>query len=318
LTDPLVSIVIPCYNAEAYVAEAIQSALDQTYSHTEVIVVDDGSTDGSVDVIRSFGDSIRYLTGPNAGAAAARNKGTAVAQGELLQFLDADDLLYPQKLQRQVPLAQAARPGMVFCDADVVNMKTTLFHGRWGTGSVSTEDAVVHALLVIIQTSGPLHWKETFHRVGGFREHLRVFEDPDLHLRLACAGVSFDHLPECLYVMRRVPDCLTMQDPSNGLFMQRQVGEDAYSDLSNRDQLTPARRAAFAGFFAATGRRALRLRLSSLAMECFARAREIHSDGGLPQAYSQPMRTVARMLGPRVTEKVIGWKRTLFRNRELA
>ncbi len=93
MTQPLVSIIIPCYNSERWVAEAVQSALDQTYPHIEVIVIDDGSTDGSVEVLKSFGDCIYWETGPNRGACAARNRGTELAKGEYLQFLDADDFL---------------------------------------------------------------------------------------------------------------------------------------------------------------------------------------------------------------------------------
>ena len=94
---PLVSIVIPCYNAERYVGEAIESALDQTYPHKEVIVIDDGSTDSSLEVIRSFGNHLRWETAPNRGGSAARNRGLELARGELIQFLDADDLLHARK-----------------------------------------------------------------------------------------------------------------------------------------------------------------------------------------------------------------------------
>ncbi len=90
---PLVSIVIPCFNAEGTVGEAIQSALDQDYPNREVIVIDDGSTDKSVDVIRTFGDSIRWETGPNRGGNVARNRGLELARGTLIQFLDSDDIL---------------------------------------------------------------------------------------------------------------------------------------------------------------------------------------------------------------------------------
>ena len=97
MNSPLTSVVIPCYNAEGYVGEAIESALNQTYRPVEVIVIDDGSTDGSLDVIRSFGDRIRYESGPNRGPSAARNRGVQLARGELIQFLDADDVLHPEK-----------------------------------------------------------------------------------------------------------------------------------------------------------------------------------------------------------------------------
>lgn len=98
----LVSIIVPCYNKERYVAEAIQSAIDQTYPRCEIIVIDDGSTDGSLDIIRGFGDKIRWKSGPNRGGSAARNSGLELANGDWIQFLDADDTLGPSKVEAQI------------------------------------------------------------------------------------------------------------------------------------------------------------------------------------------------------------------------
>lgn len=95
----MVSVIIPCYNAERWVAEAIQSCLDQTYSPIEVIVIDDGATDRSLEVIKSFGQRIRWETGPNRGGNCARNRGLALSKGQYVQFLDADDYLLPEKLR---------------------------------------------------------------------------------------------------------------------------------------------------------------------------------------------------------------------------
>ena len=91
MTD--ISVIIPCYNAERWVGRAIESVLDQQGLAVEVIVVDDGSTDGSLDVIKSFGDRIRWETGPNRGGCAARNRGTELSFAPFLHFLDADDYL---------------------------------------------------------------------------------------------------------------------------------------------------------------------------------------------------------------------------------
>jgi glycosyltransferase involved in cell wall biosynthesis len=105
-----ISVIIPCYNAEPYVAQTIRSVLEQTRPADEVIVVDDGSTDGSVEEVRQFGDRIRLLTGRNGGASPTRNKGLAHATGEALMFLDADDVLGPRALEA---LVDALRPGTI-------------------------------------------------------------------------------------------------------------------------------------------------------------------------------------------------------------
>ena len=91
--EPDISVIIPCYNAGRWIGQAIQSVLDQEGVTVEVVVIDDGSTDGSLDVIRSFGDRIRWETGPNRGGCAARNRGIELSRAPYLQFLDADDYI---------------------------------------------------------------------------------------------------------------------------------------------------------------------------------------------------------------------------------
>lgn len=114
MTDT-VSVVVPCYNKERYVAEAIESALAQTHA-CEVIVVDDGSSDGSLDVIRSFDGRIRWTAGPNRGGSAARNTGVDMAAGDWIQFLDADDRLAPDKVEKQLrAMRDAPDESVAFC-----------------------------------------------------------------------------------------------------------------------------------------------------------------------------------------------------------
>jgi glycosyltransferase involved in cell wall biosynthesis len=103
----LVSTIIPCYNGEPYLAEAIESVLAQTQPPREVIVVDDGSTDGTREVAARFTGAVRYRRQPRGGAARARNHGLELATGALLAFLDADDLWAPDKLERQVAALDA-------------------------------------------------------------------------------------------------------------------------------------------------------------------------------------------------------------------
>ncbi|HEY9851383.1 MAG TPA: glycosyltransferase family A protein [Leptolyngbyaceae cyanobacterium] len=102
---PLVSIIIPCYNAEFWIAETLQSALSQTWQSKEIIVVDDGSTDKSLAIIRKFNSpQVKVIVQKNIGASSARNRALKEAQGDFIQYLDADDLLAPDKIERQVQL----------------------------------------------------------------------------------------------------------------------------------------------------------------------------------------------------------------------
>lgn len=98
----LISVIIPVYNGERYLRQAIESVLAQSYHPLEVIVVDDGSTDASITVAQQFAPIVKVVTQPNLGAGAARNHGVALAEGEFLAFLDADDLWIPEKLTLQI------------------------------------------------------------------------------------------------------------------------------------------------------------------------------------------------------------------------
>ncbi len=119
--QPLVSILIPAYNAEKWVGAAIASALGQTWRQKEIIVVDDGSIDGTLAVARQFeSNEVRVVTQPNQGAAAARNKAFSLSRGDYIQWLDADDLLSPEKIARQMEVAEQSQS------------KRTLFSCGWG------------------------------------------------------------------------------------------------------------------------------------------------------------------------------------------
>jgi hypothetical protein len=203
---PLVSIVVPCFNGEAFLADALDSARAQTWPHTEIVVVDDGSSDRSVEVARSF-EGVRVLTGPNLGPSSARNKGIAAARGPRLQFLDADDVLLPRKIEACVAAIRT--------DADVpFGRQRTFGHDavrtpgrlqRWLRRSPPAFDPatpVVNALTVELQTNTPLHDTTLLRRLGGFDTELQWLEDIDLNLRLALAGARFVEVPETLSLLR--------------------------------------------------------------------------------------------------------------------
>lgn len=193
-----VSILIPCHNNEAFVGEAIESALGQTYPNIEVIVVDDGSADKSLSVIKSYGDRIKWKSGPHRGACAARNTAFGLSEGEFIQFLDADDLLFPEKIEKQMP---ALLSGV----ADVVVCKGTLFgDGRperpikKPTPDPAGIDPVEYVLKYPIGTERPLYRRSFVEKVQGYREGLPRAQDWDFNVRVAAAGARFSLVDEIL------------------------------------------------------------------------------------------------------------------------
>lgn len=114
--NPLVSIIIPAYNSAKYLSEAVNSALNQTYTNIEVIVVNDGSTDDTLQVAESLkGEKLRVFSQKNKGASAARNRGLKEASGEYIQFLDADDLISAEKIEKQLELLQRHKNHLCIC-----------------------------------------------------------------------------------------------------------------------------------------------------------------------------------------------------------
>ncbi len=307
MNGPCVSIIIPCFNAERYIGEAITSAHGQTYPDKEIIVIDDGSTDGSPDVIRSFGTTIRCEFGPNRGGCAARNRGIELARGEWIQFLDADDVLAPEKLERQVAAASEHPDCTVYCDYELVNADD----GQW-VETHSADCRGIDPLAFVLrsmrlQTSAPLHWKERLTAVGGFRTDLQGSQEFDLHLRLAAAGARFEHLSESLYVVRRRADSVS----SNFV---RAVGEQLKFlpalaiELEKRGELNDERRRAFAERMAQNGRVCLQRggRTTGLA---FLREAQKLDPAAAARVYSRGTRVLSRILGPVMTETLVTWKR---------
>lgn len=132
-----VSVVIPCYNRASILGRAIRSALAQTIVPDEIVVVDDGSRDDSVAVARSFGERVRVIEQPNAGAAAARNRGIAAARGDWVAFLDSDDEWRPEKLQRQfAAVQQFPEAKLVFCDTIVRTESRVILASRFAEGGL--------------------------------------------------------------------------------------------------------------------------------------------------------------------------------------
>ena len=272
---PLVSIVIPCWNGEGFVGEAIESALAQTYENTEVIVINDGSTDDSIKVIRSFDGFVRWESGPNQGACAARNLGVAISKGKLLQFLDADDVLYPRKLEEMVPLAlQGGENHLTICDW---TRSTNESGGRSEIHETGYrgQDPIRFCLEQNIQTSAPLHWKSNFAAVGGFDETLPCCQEYDLHFRLAVKGIGLSYLNLALFEVRSRPDSLSSNE-LNVLMVRQRVLWNMAETLERVELSSPRRRSAIAEALTKDGRKLIRLGHSDLAGESFDLAKRVY------------------------------------------
>ena len=121
---PEISVIIPAYNGEKYLAETIESVLSQTFKDFEVIVVDDGSTDRTREIAQSYGNELFYVFKENGGPGSARNAGIKVSKGRFIALLDHDDLWLPEKLEKQISLIKKRlNVGMVFSDACLFNSK---------------------------------------------------------------------------------------------------------------------------------------------------------------------------------------------------
>ena len=180
---PLVSVVIPVFNGERFLREAVQSVLDQKYSPVEIIVVDDGSTDGTSAVARSLGETVRYLHQTNQGPAAARNRGIEHAQGSLIAFADADDLWPPEKLELQLPyLINDTAIEIVMGRIQQVRLSKTV------NGQTQAEEFAEPAFSVNLGSA--VIRKSVFERVGLFDETMRYSEDVDWFMRAREAGAA--------------------------------------------------------------------------------------------------------------------------------
>lgn len=184
-SDNFVSVIIPNYNYEKYIGEAIESVLAQTYRNFEVIVVDDGSTDNSLQVIRSFGDSVRLLQQENQHVSATRNTGIRAARGKWVAFLDADDIWHPNKLELQLRELRN-NPMWSYISADVVPLKTREFPEFDALTVKSRKLSLLDFLTVTLMSSSSAVIRTScFKEVGFFDTKLRASEDRDMWWRLA-------------------------------------------------------------------------------------------------------------------------------------
>ncbi|TRX73786.1 glycosyltransferase [Pseudomonas mangiferae] len=186
MSAPRVSLVVPVYNGAAYVAETLDSLLAQAYPDLEVIVIDDGSTDATWDVLQPYADRCRLLRQANRGQAATLNQGWSLAEGELLGYLSADDTLEPQAIARLVAALQARPQGvMVYPDFWLFDAEGVRLRKVDAPPFVYAEVVLEGACPV---GPGALFRRELLPRIGGWDPHLRQIPDWEFLLRVGLCG----------------------------------------------------------------------------------------------------------------------------------
>jgi glycosyltransferase involved in cell wall biosynthesis len=198
-----VSAVIPVHNGQSYVAEAIDSVLAQSHATIECLVIDDGSTDGTRDAVMHFGDAVTYVSQARGGVSTARNRGTQLARGELVAFLDHDDMWLPDKLARQIEAMQAGSPTMVLCAIEIVDSEGESL----GTKRLRARSDLVTGMIlfdgtdtVSCSSTGLVRRRELL-AMGGFDPALAMSADWDLLLRVLLEG-RLDYVDEPLVLYR--------------------------------------------------------------------------------------------------------------------
>ena len=199
-----ISVVIPAYNAASYIAETLDSVLQQTLPPTEVLVIDDGSTDETANVAERFASPVKVIRRPNSRAAAARNFGVETATSEWIAFVDADDIWEPSKLERQMAELEKHPEADICYTGRILLMQK---NGMWQLGpvaGVAPASNVREALFrgTTFLPSSVVIRRSAFLAVGGYDTSFKYAEDWELWMRLLHSGMKFTSCPEALVQYR--------------------------------------------------------------------------------------------------------------------
>ncbi len=256
----LVSIIVPCYNAERFLGETLESAFAQTYPQTEIIVIDDGSTDGTPNLIRSYADRLRAEFGPNRGASAARNRGTALARGEFIQYLDADDLLMPDAVEQRVSALQTSGADVAYSDWErLVEVEPGLFDVR--ERIVRRIEDVHPDLEIALITNfwappAAVTYRRTIiEKIGDWKEWLPVIQDARFIQDAGLAGGRFAYAPG-IGARYRVHNGASLSRRSNAAFVSDVFRNtcDLQAIFEARGEMNPEQRRALAQIYDYTAR----------------------------------------------------------------
>jgi glycosyltransferase involved in cell wall biosynthesis len=210
----VISVIIPVYNGEKTIAKTIQSVLSQTFLEFELIIINDGSDDKTLEIVSNFKDNrIKVFSYLNAGLAASRNRGFSHSVGEFIAFIDADDLWTPDKLESQLrALQKNPQAAVAYSWTDLIDESDQFLR----PGNHITENGNVYAKLLltcfVVSGSNPLIRRQAFIEVGGFDESLAASQDFDLYLRLA-ARYDYVAVPAPQVLYRISPNSMSTNIP---------------------------------------------------------------------------------------------------------
>jgi glycosyltransferase involved in cell wall biosynthesis len=255
-----VSVIIPCFNAEKWVAEAIDSCLRQTYRNIEIIVIDDGSTDNSLEIIKSYGDKIIWRNFPHQGGNYARNRGFDLSQGEYIQYLDADDYILPEKIAQQVSFLETTGADVVYGDW---RHQRHLPNGSSFLDKIEFSEIqadILGALLANwwVALAALMYKRSAVEKSGGWDENLPAAQDRDFFLSVVMAGAKVLYQPGCYSIYRRYGAVtVSTTSKSRWLTSHNLVLKKVEQQLLQRHQLSQAYRQALATSYFELAREAL-------------------------------------------------------------
>lgn len=248
--NPLISVIIPTYNYGTFLKDAIQSVQEQTFSHWECLVIDDGSTDNTKEIVANIatGDGrVRYFYQENKGLSAARNKGIKESQGDFLQFLDSDDLIEQRKLELQVGyFSNHPDADIVYGDAryfsterpwERLHSKDSIDQEWMPKASGDGRNILRHLIAQnIMVVSSPLIRRKVIETSGLFDESLKAHEDWEYWIRCALHDFSFVYLelPETSTLIRYHDTCMS-SDPSLMWRTNREIHRKLRAFLTDND-----------------------------------------------------------------------------------
>lgn len=306
-----VSILIPCYNAERWIAQAIESALGQTWHDKEVVVVDDGSTDRSLEIIQRYDDRLRWETGPNRGGNQARNRLLELATGDWVQYLDADDYLLADKIERQLAKCMESSAPDVVYGPWILEYWSEKESRRVFLDAAEPRDPwILLVRWLLPQTGAPLFRREALVQVGGWNPDQPVCQEYELYLRLLMKRRQFFYCGEGGAVYRQWGlDTVCNRDMPSTFRRRLEITDRAETFLMENGELSPERvRAISQGRFEAA--RQVWLTAPDRASRIMARIRETDPDYS-PVGWAAPRtyQVAFNLFGFEVAERLAGLKR---------